>query len=107
MTKKLQNTIVVGGLIALASILLTIESAAAQSKVCSKRDDIVARLESGYKEFSTAMGMSTNGELVELFVSEKGTWTLILSNPNGTSCLIAAGENWVPMQPLKSKGPAY
>jgi hypothetical protein len=62
--------------------------------VCGKRDDIVARLKDGYQEFSSAMGMATNGGLIELYTSEKGTWTLMLTQPDGVSCLIAAGQNW-------------
>jgi len=40
------------------------------------------------------MGVSTNGSLVELYTSENGTWTLMLTRPDGVSCLIAAGQNW-------------
>jgi hypothetical protein len=68
--------------------------AAGEEDVCGKRDDIVSRLESGYQEFNSAMGMSTNGSLIELFTSDKGTWTLMLTQPDGVSCLIAAGQNW-------------
>lgn len=68
--------------------------AAGEENVCGKRDEIVSRLENGYQEFNSAMGMSTNGGLVELFTSKNGTWTLMLTQPDGISCLIAAGENW-------------
>jgi hypothetical protein len=107
MTKKLNNMIIVGALIALASILLAIESAAAQSKVCAPRDKIVERLEGGYQEFVAGMGLSTNGQLVELFKSDKGTWTILITSPEGNTCLVAAGEGWQTMTPLKSKSPVY
>jgi hypothetical protein len=29
-----------------------------------------------------------------LTTGDGGTWTIILSSPNGTSCLVAAGEGW-------------
>ena len=75
--------------------------------ICGKRDDIVSRLESGYQEFNSAMGMSTNGGLVELYTSENGTWTLMLSQPNGVSCLIAAGENWESFKLPKSASQVF
>ena len=74
----------------------------AAENVCGKRDDIVKRLEYGYQEFNSAMGMSSNGGLVELYTSEKGTWTLMLTQPGGVSCLIASGENW---ETFESKAP--
>lgn len=79
----------------------------AQQNVCGKRDDIVTRLENGYQEFNTAMGMSSNGRLVELFTSEKGSWTLMLTTTDGVSCLIAAGENWETFEPKVNLGDSY
>jgi hypothetical protein len=29
-----------------------------------------------------------------LFVSEKGSWTVVVSQPNGPSCILASGESW-------------
>jgi len=34
------------------------------------------------------------GQVLELFASSSGSWTMVVTTPNGTSCLIAAGENW-------------
>lgn len=59
---------------------------------CGPHDDVVSTLGGKYKEFQAARATS-NGMLVELFVSDK-TWTMILTNGSGVSCLIAAGENW-------------
>lgn len=62
--------------------------------VCGDRDEIVARLQSGYQERASAIGLSGNGGVVELWKSEKGSWTLLLTRPGGVSCLMAAGEHW-------------
>jgi len=33
--------------------------------------------------------------LVEVLTSDNGsTWTIIVSQPNGTNCLVAAGREW-------------
>lgn len=84
---------------AIMAILAT--PASSEENVCGKRDDIVSRLEQGYQEFNSAMGMSTNGSLVELFTSDNGTWTLMLTQPDGVSCLIAAGQNWESFDGMK------
>ena len=44
--------------------------------------------------------VANNGGLVELLTTQSGTtWTLIITLPNGMTCLLAAGEDWeaVPM----------
>lgn len=91
-----------------ASIVALLSAPAySEENVCGKRDDIVSRLESGYQEFNSAMGMSTNGGLVELYTSEKGTWTLMLTQPDGVSCLIAAGQNWESFGGMKPASQAF
>jgi len=94
-------------LIGVSFTALLAAPASSAENICGKRDDIVSRLESGYQEFNSAMGMSTNGGLVELYTSENGTWTLMLSQPNGVSCLIAAGENWESFKLPKSASQVF
>lgn len=45
------------------------------------------------------MGLTNTGTLVELLQSEDGSWTLIMTMPNGRSCLMAAGQNWETFKP--------
>jgi hypothetical protein len=88
----MKRSIVLLGGLAIASALFS--PASAQQAVCGDRNEIVARLENGYQESTSGVGLSATGGLVELYTSEKGTWTLMLTQPNGVSCLIAAGDNW-------------
>ena len=94
-------------LIGVSFTALLAAPATSAENICGKRDEIVSRLESGYQEYNSAMGMSTNGGLVELYTSENGTWTLMLSQPNGVSCLIAAGENWESFKLPKSASQVF
>ena len=87
-----------------AAFLVNTTPANAQS-ICNKRIEMVTKLETEYQEFVTAIGMAGNGSIVELFVSDTGSWTLLLSQPNGISCLMAAGENWETI-PIPVKGRA-
>lgn len=86
-----RSMILLGGL-AIAAVMTL--PAGAQQPVCGDRDEIVARLKSGYQESTSGIGLSATGGVIELYTSEKGTWTLMLTQPNGVSCLIAAGDNW-------------
>lgn len=68
--------------------------AKAQS-ACSPRSDVVGHLAKKYGEIPVALGVTNKGGLVEVLTTgDGGTWTIILSKPNGTSCLVAAGEGW-------------
>ncbi len=78
--------------ILLAAIFLV--SPALAQTVCGKRSDIVARLEFGYEEFQSSAGIAANGNLVEVFASKKGNWTIIFTKPGGVTCLMAVGEHW-------------
>ena len=75
----------------------TITPAAAQQQqpACTKRTDVVEHLAGKYKEAPVAIGLANNGGVIEVLSSQTGTsWTIIITMPNGTSCMIAAGENW-------------
>ncbi len=77
-----------------AAVLPFIASAANAQAVCGDRGEIVSRLETAYQEKASAIGLAGNGGVVELYTSEKGSWTLLLTQTSGVSCLIAAGESW-------------
>ena len=62
--------------------------------VCGQRGDIIARLHKKYAEVPEAMGLSSNGTVVEVLTSESGTWSILVTHPNGVSCLLAIGEGW-------------
>lgn len=52
-------------------------------------------LEARYGELSAGVGLNSDGRLTELLTSKDGaTWTLIVTSPNGVSCLVASGESW-------------
>lgn len=77
--------------------------AAAQQPLCTERSEVVSQLSSQYAEAPVAMGIANNGGVVEILSSKSGTsWTIILTMPNGVTCMIAAGENWESL-PMMSK----
>ena len=79
--------------------------AAGNNMACSERADVLTQLGSKYKEAPSAIGLANNGGLIEVLTSDDGsTWTIIVSMPNGTSCLLAAGENWQPIERI-AQGP--
>ncbi len=71
---------------------------AAQS-ACNPRTDVLGHLAKKYGEAPVAIGVTNKGGLVEVLTSGDGnTWTIIVSMPNGTACMVAAGEGWRTMK---------
>jgi hypothetical protein len=62
-------------------------AAAAQSQnQCNTRDSVLSLLANKY---------NNTGGLVEVLSTGDGnTWTIIVTTPQGMSCLVAAGEGW-------------
>jgi hypothetical protein len=62
---------------------------------CDERTKVLGHLANKYQEAPVAIGVTSSGGLVEVLSTGDGnTWTIIVSNPNGVSCLLAAGEGW-------------
>ena len=67
---------------------------AAAQTVCGPRVKFLTHLEQNYDERPAAMGVTSLGEIVEVLISEKRSWTIIVTHPSGRTCLVAAGEAW-------------
>ena len=60
---------------------------------------MVGHLAKKYGEAPVAIGVTNKGGLVEVLTTSDGnTWTIIVSMPNGLSCLVAEGEGWRTMK---------
>ncbi len=71
-----------------------IPSAAQAQTVCGERKAIVASLEKTFSEAPVSMGLGSNGVIIEVFASPFRTFTIILTRPDGVTCVVATGENW-------------
>jgi len=73
-------------------------STPAMAENCAARDTVVERLKSHYSEAPTAAGLQTVSEeqsMVEVWASEEtGTFTVMLTMPDGMSCIVATGTDW-------------
>ena len=64
-----------------------------QQMLCGNRAEIVSQLGQKYGETRRSMGLTGRRGVVELFASaETGSWTILLTSPQGVTCLMAAGE---------------
>ena len=62
---------------------------------CGARDAIVEKLSAGYGEAFAGGGLQNSNAIIEVWFSqEKGTWTILMTQANGMSCIMATGTNW-------------
>ena len=69
-------------------------AAGAQYRHCSEHGELVAHLSEKYQEKQFAFGTIGQIAVMEIFVGDKGSWTVVVTDVAGTSCIVAAGENW-------------
>ena len=95
---KTLSALTLSGSIAILVTLCSAGIATAQPQ-CDQRDSVLQVLEQKYKEAPIALGVTHNGGLVEVLSTGNGTtWSIIVTTPEGMSCLVAAGEGWRAMQ---------
>ena len=76
----------------LAAILAALASASEAAVLCQDRESLVARMQRVHGEVRHSAGLASPGRLVETFVNpDTGSWTMVLTEANGISCLLAAG----------------
>ena len=79
----------------LLATFLLISSPANAQLICDTREKIVTELGTNYNESQFGYGITQSGkQMFELFSSNTGTWTILLTRPNGTTCAMATGNAW-------------
>jgi hypothetical protein len=61
---------------------------------CGSHDKIVDALGNKFKETRRVMGVVNSRAVMEMFMSPQGTWTMVITDTSGKSCITAAGEEW-------------
>lgn len=61
---------------------------------CAKQGLMQQLLAEKYKEAPVGVGTVNRDRYMQLFVSAEGTWTMLMTQTDGQSCIIASGENW-------------
>ena len=82
--------------VAVAALFMT-TSARAQTN-CADRAMVVERLAAKYGESRRSVGMAANNSVVEVYANDgTGSWSIVVTTPNGQSCLVASGMAYEPV----------
>ena len=89
-------TILLAGLGALTVMASAADAQTAPAEFqCSARPFLVDKLRERYAEVPVAMGLQSNGTGLEVFASRRAnTWSVVITAPNGVSCLVSEGQSW-------------
>ena len=82
-------------IVALLMGLIPSPSVAQAQMACEARDKITSTLKKDYAEMPVSAGLDNSGRMIEVFASNNGSWTILITLPSGVSCLLATGESWM------------
>ena len=69
-------------------------------ELAGPRAVVLEGMAQAYAEVPNGIGMAANGAVIEILLSPTGSFTILMTQPNGVSCLMMTGDTWenLPMQ---------
>jgi len=74
--------------------LASVAGKAEAAPQCGNHDKIIEVLGNKFKETRRVMGVVNAKAVMEIFMSPQGTWTVVITDTSGLSCITASGEEW-------------
>ncbi|WP_420586667.1 hypothetical protein [Ruegeria sp.] len=62
--------------------------------ICEPTARMHDKLERQFRSERTATGMRGPEQVMEVWTSKSGDWTMVVTYATGTSCIVAMGEDW-------------
>jgi hypothetical protein len=99
-------SLLVRAIVAAGLALGTPQAEAEGRKACAQRAKVIERLAEKYGETLQSMGLNQDSGVLEVYASsDTGTWTILVTRPDGMACLLAAGQMWeAEARPLTAPG---
>ena len=85
----------IGAIVLILALMLGVGTSARAQTVCMAHPELANQLDSRFSEAPVAIGLTNYNVVVEVFSNGDGsTWTMVLTKPDGMSCVMATGEDW-------------
>ncbi len=85
------------------ALLFAVGAPASAAPICATHKKVVEQLANGFSEVPIAIALTSDGNVIEVFSgTDRETWTIVMTRPDGMSCLVAAGETWESLPELPS-----
>ena len=92
--------------VSLVATLPTVASAQSPERrgtpACLPHEQAEQQLHRTYNEKKIGHGISGDGNLIEVFMSSAGSFTVIKTSPAGVSCIVDFGEGWQSIDELET-----
>ena len=75
------------------------DSGNSAGKVCARHDALTKHLSASYAEQPLNLALDANGNMVEVYSSNQGSWTMVVITPAGVACVVATGEAKISLNP--------
>ena len=85
-------------------VLISGSAGAFGHALCGERNVVISSLEKNYSEVPVSMGLESTGGVIEVLAAPEGSFTILITRPNGLSCIMVSGENWETV-PMRQVGP--
>jgi hypothetical protein len=81
--------------IAAIGTALALSTLPAQAQfICGGHSEIVAGLAQAFQQKQIGYGVVGEAAIVEIYVSANGTWSMLVTDVQGRSCIFATGDGW-------------
>ncbi|HSF63339.1 MAG TPA: hypothetical protein VLA78_03060 [Paracoccaceae bacterium] len=75
-----------------AGLILATEARA--NAQCAPRDQVITHLGTKYAETRRGIGIAANNTVMEIYASDGGSWTIVVTTAQGLTCLVASGHGY-------------
>ena len=104
---SIRGTVLRALLLAPAGLLALSPAPAPAQMRCGQRAEVIRHLETRFGETQRSIGLQEGRGIVEIFANpDSGSWTILLTTPEGVSCLMAAGDSFRDRAPRRPDAPA-
>ncbi len=88
-----------------SALLLGIQSPVSAEPACATHEEVTRHLADNFAEVPIAIALASDNGVIEVFSRGDGaTWTMVVTRPDGKSCIVASGEAWENW-PVEELGP--
>lgn len=81
--------------IAVIGTALALSTLSGQAQfICGGHSDLVAGLAQAFQQKQIGYGVVGEAAIVEIYVAANGTWSMLVTDVKGRSCIFATGDGW-------------
>ncbi len=105
-TRTINSMLWTVGCIVLLAVIFASTPAAASGPFCAQRAKLIEGLSTKYQESRKGVGITGTGTgALEVYASEEGTWTIVVTTTHGRTCILASGHSWQATPKTTAPGP--